>query len=195
MSIVLFNPTNEKFRVTFGGRSFLIPPEGSDKPNKIKVEDACGKHVLNEYSQRGLCSLDYGDESKIEEIAEAGRATNRAFKIRQIELYNEQNEARKAIGLPFNTPTKTIIAYAQELSLKLSEPYRVEDTVAKESKALKEENVYLKDQVSYLQTQMIKLGEQMNKLVDAQGAKEEEPEKVKPESKKRGPKPKVKHEE
>jgi len=187
MSVVLYNPTNEIMRVTFGGRNFKLDPE-----SKTKVTDACGRHVLNEYSQRGLCSLDYGDESKEAEIAEAGRETNKAFKIKQIEEYNQQNEARKAIGLPFNPATKTLIAYAQELSLVLSQPYKVDDTVARRSKELEAENINLRDQIGHMQTQMIKLGEKMNKLLDAHEEKEEVPEIPTQETpKKRGPKPKV----
>lgn len=196
MSIVLYNPTNEKMKVTFGGRNFFLEPE-----SKTKVEDACGKHILNEYSQRGLCSLDYGDEGNIEEIAKAGRAANEAFKIRQIENYNEQNEARKAIGLPFNIATKKLIEYAEELSLVLSQPYKVSDTVAKRSKELEAENAELKDRVNYMQTQQNKLAERVNKLLDAQEAKESESQDVEqpiedPQvPKKRGPKSKVKDEE
>ena len=160
MSVVLYNPTNEEMKVTFGGRNFFLKPE-----SKTKVTDACGRHVLNEYSQRGLCSLDYGDESKEIEIAEAGRATNEAFKVKQIEEYNQQNEARKAIGLPFNPATKKLLEYAEELSLVLSQPYKVSDTVAKESKELRAENDELKGQVNYMQSQMNKLAEKMNKLL------------------------------
>lgn len=194
MSVVLYNPTNETMRVTFAGRNFKLDPE-----SKVKVDDACGKHILNEYSQRGLCSLDYGDESKILEIAKAGRETNTAFKIRQIENYNEQNEARKAIGLPFNPATKTLIEYARELSLVLSQPYKVDDTVARRSKELEAENIELKERLDYVQAQHNKLAEKMNKfLVDQENKKsipEPENEIDKPAPKKRGPKPKVKNEE
>jgi len=190
-------------KVTFAGRNFFLEPD-----SKTKVDDACGKHVLNEFSQRGLCSLDYGDEDRVEEIAEAGREANQAFKIKQIEDYNQQNEARKATGLPFNIPTKKLLAYAKELSLVLSQPYKVDDTVAKRSKELEAENIELKDRVDYMQTQQNKLAERVNKLLDAQEAKEtdfvsEDPKEQskqtiyepKPQSKKRGPKPKVKDEE
>lgn len=173
MSIVLYNPTNEMFRVTFGGRSFKLEPD-----SKTKVDDACGRHVLNEYSQRGLCSLDYGDEGTIEKIAAAGRTANEAFKVKQIEDYNQQNEARKAIGLPFNPATKKLLEYAEELSLVLSQPYKVSDTVAKRSKELEAENVELKDRVNYMQTQMNKMAEKMNRFFDAEEAKKEKLDKI-----------------
>ena len=122
MSIVLFNPTNEFFRGNWAGRSFPIPPD-----KKIKVDDSCGKHVLNEYGPRGLCALDYGDQDKIEEIARDGLERNMAFKKKQIVDHNQKNAERKAIGLPHLVSSRKIIEYAKELSIKLIEPYNIDE--------------------------------------------------------------------
>ncbi|MFH1625669.1 MAG: hypothetical protein ABID54_11030, partial [Pseudomonadota bacterium] len=136
MSMVLYNPTNEMFRITFGGKSFLLKGElcldKREASTKVKVTDACGRHSINELGPRGLMVLDFGDDEY--EVGKQGQEINRQFKIRQIEYYNQQNEQRKAIGLPFNSPTKVIIEYAREMGLKLSEPYRVEDLAMTQSK-------------------------------------------------------------
>lgn len=168
MPVVLYNPTNETFRVTYAGRNFPIEPE-----DKVKVDDACGRHLLNNYAQRGLCSLDFGDEANIKDIAERGREANRRFKLKQIENYNQRNEERKAIGLPFLVPTKTMIEYARELGLKLSEPYRVEDVAMQETKSLREENAELRGQIAELKADM---GEILAAIKASAGAKTESPE-------------------
>lgn len=160
MSTVLYNPTNEMFRITFGGKSFLLKGERNTDddrkaPSKVKVTDACGRHCVNELGPRGLCTLDFGDDE--EEIAKQGTEVNKAFKVRQIEVYNQQNEARKQSGLQFNTPTKTLIKYAQELGIKLSEPYRVEDLAITQANTLKEENATLREEMAEMRKQMSEL--------------------------------------
>ena len=140
MSMVLYNPTNEMFRVTFGGKSFLVKGELSldprEAPTKVKVTDACGRHVINELGPRGLMALDYGDDEY--EVGKQGQAVNKKFKTKQIEYYNQQNEARKQMGLPYNAPTEILIQYSRELGIKLSEPYRVEDLAITQSQQLLE---------------------------------------------------------
>lgn len=185
MPVVLYNPTNEEFKPTFGGRRFIIDAEGG----KVKVDDSCGRHVLNEYGPRGLMRLDFGDEDKLHEIASSGREKNRAFKTRQIEVYNQRNEERKAIGLPFLTATKTLIGYAHELGLKLSEPYRVDDTVAQKSLVLEEENKTLKAEIKELRNEMSELMKAVKDIIQPAPQESEIPAEA---PKKRGPKPKAK---
>lgn len=135
MSIMLLNPTNENFdEMMWGGRGFPLP-----SGEKMKVDDACGNHLLNAYGPKGLCSLEFGDQE--ETVAELGRKRNMSFKKRQISVHNQSNIARRQQGLPFRIPSPTIIKYAEELGVTLEEPYTpqskgdgrisaLEDTVA-----------------------------------------------------------------
>ena len=54
MSMMLFNPTSEQFEMQYGGKTILL---GSGA--KLKVEDAAAKHLLNAFTPRGLCSLEF----------------------------------------------------------------------------------------------------------------------------------------
>ena len=148
MSVVLYNPTNEFMRMTFAGRSFPMVPDA-----KVKVSDSCGKHLLNQYTARGLCSLDFGDQDNIGKIRDEGRARNRAFKIRCIDDHNQKNVERKGSGLPYLHPTKQLLQYAKELEVGLLEPYRIDDASA----AIKKENEDLKSRLDRLEGLLIKL--------------------------------------
>jgi len=117
MSIMLFNPTNEDFAdMMFGGRGLPLAAG-----QKMKVEDAAGKHLLNAYTTRGLCILDFGDDENI--IAEQGCARNLAFKKRHVSQHNQSNIARRQQGLPYRLPGTQAKQYAEELDLVLEEPY------------------------------------------------------------------------
>lgn len=116
MSITLFNPTNEDFSMMFGGRGYVVPAGG-----KLKVEDACGKHLLNSHAPRGLCALEFGDDENV--VATQGRDRNLEFKKHQVMNHNQSNIARRQQGLPFRMPNDVIKAYAKELHITLEEPY------------------------------------------------------------------------
>jgi hypothetical protein len=115
--MMLFNPTNEDFGdMMFGGRGYPLKAG-----EKIKVDDACGRHLINAYSVRGLCSLEYGDEEGA--IAEAGIKRNLEFKKRLINQHNQSNISRRQQGLPYRPPTAQLRKYSEEMNIVLEEPY------------------------------------------------------------------------
>jgi hypothetical protein len=107
------------------------------------VDDAKGRHILNQLGPRGLTSLEYGDDSDDGKIkkqkGEAGRRRNREFKLKQIERYNQDNEARKAQHQAYVKPPEHIEAYASELGVGLIAPYQVQDSKNEEIAELRSE--------------------------------------------------------
>jgi hypothetical protein len=120
MSMMLFNPTNESFDMMYAGRGIVLDPG-----EKLKVEDAAGRHLLNAFAPRGLCALEFGDDEAI--ASEGGRERNLEFKKRMVMNHNQGNVARKQQGLSYRTPIKVVREYAKELGLTLDEPYAVRD--------------------------------------------------------------------
>lgn len=139
MSIIVFNPTNEEFKATFGGVNIIIPKFG-DPGCKVKMEDARAKHLLNSLGPRGLTILEYGDEGEIElKKSEDGRARNLDFKRKQVTKYNQDNEARKAQKLGYVDPPKHIQEYAKELGTGIIAPYQMQDIKNEEIAKLQKE--------------------------------------------------------
>ncbi len=139
MSIIIFNPTNEEFKATFGGLNIVIPKFG-DSGCKVKMEDARAKHLLNSLGPRGLTFLEYGDEGVAElQKAEDGRSRNLDFKRKQVTQYNQDNEARKAQKLGYIEPPKHIKEYSEELGTGLIAPYQMQDIKNEEIAKLKQE--------------------------------------------------------
>lgn len=157
MSTVLFNCTDrlgEEFAEPFVGQ-YLGLEVRIDPGQKLKVSDPTARHILNVFAPRGLISLDYGDDE--EKRAEEALERNRAFKIKQINDYNEKNEARKHQGLPYLWPHKQIKVYAKEFGAKLIESYKIDDAQIKKTEALEKENTDLKTQMSELMKEFSEL--------------------------------------
>lgn len=165
MSVVLYNPTHkldEKFQELFKGQ-YLGRVQVINPGQKIKVPDAAARHLLNELSPRGLMSLDFGDEDKIDEITKEGLERNRTFKVKQLNDFNEKNSARKHMGLPYLWPSKFLKLYAEEIGVKLIESYQVDDAQLQKVKGLEEENKALRDQMSDMNEKMTQILEQITK--------------------------------
>lgn len=138
MATFLFNPTNENLTGQYGGRTITVEANGG----RIKVDDSCGRHLLNFLGDRGLTFLEI--DTDVAKAAKDAVARNRAFKKRMVAEYNQSQEQRKQVGMSFMPATKEIKAYAAELELVLSEPYSIrEDAGIVQS---------LKDQVQTLTT-------------------------------------------
>ena len=116
--ITLFNPTNENLTGWHIGIEYNIGPE-----ERIKVEDATGRHLINHLGSRGLETLEYGDNEEDKRIE--GIRRNSDFKKRNLRKFNEQNEQRKVTGLSYNPPTDELKEYSRELKIELVEPYTV----------------------------------------------------------------------
>lgn len=165
MSKVLHNPTGrleKKFQEIMKGQ-YLGKGIRIEAGQMLKVPDATARHLLNELAPRGLMSLDYGDEDHIDELVKEGLERNRAFKVKQLNDFNEKNSARKHMGLPYLWPTSTLKLYAEEIRVKLVESYQVDDAQLQKVKGLEEENKTLKDQMTEMNEKMNQILEQITK--------------------------------
>ena len=181
MSSVLYNPTDkldEEFQETFPG--MYLGKAIDIKPGaKIELDDKAARHLLNNFASRGLISLVYGDDGEKEEKKiKTALDRNRTFKIKQINDYNEKNEARKHQGLPYLWPHKQVKAYAKEFGAKLIESYKIDDAQLQKSKELEDENIKLKVQMAEMNGKMEKLMEMVSGKISAENVPEPE---VKPE--------------
>lgn len=183
MATVLFNPTHKldkKFQESldgfYMGRKIDVGPG-----KKVKVQDGAARHLLNELGPRGLISLDYDDAGNEEERAKEGLERNRAFKIKQLNDFNEKNAARKHRGLEYLWPTVTIKLYAEEIGVKLVESYQIDDAQLQEVQRLKGENTALKEQMTEMNEKMTQILDQLAKPeTETETKSDAEPEKVNP---------------
>lgn len=150
MSIILFNPTNERFEMVYSGRGIFLEAGG-----KLKVEDNCGKHLLSIFGIRGLTSLEFGDDE--DKIAADAKGRNDDFKRKMVMDYNVRNAQRKQQGMAYLIPTKEVKNYSSELGLALDEPYAVRDLENERMAVLKKENDELRGMVVGLGAQMAEL--------------------------------------
>ena len=175
--ITLWNPTNENFAMQFEGRMYYLKPD-----ERVKVSEPCGKHLLTGFGPRGLTSLEYGDEPRMEQIRADALKLNRDFKLRQVVEYNRRNESRKQMNLAFLIPPEHIREYAKELGIDLLAPYSVreeenariqqlQDVNEKLSKALDSRDQLLAEQTSSMRAMM----ERLEKLEKASALAPEPP--------------------
>lgn len=132
MSTVIFNPTNESFDAQYVGEYVTIKAGA-----KLKMDDPRARHILNELGQRGLCRLEYGDDE--EPIAAAGIKRNRAFKLKQVMVYNQMNEARRQQNQSYMEVSPHVQAYADELGVGIIMPYNIKDDERSELATLRAE--------------------------------------------------------
>lgn len=167
---VLWNPTNEDMLTEFGGVHLELKGVCDEYPegHQVKVEDARANHILNNFGRRGLVALEYGDDqaedgkkSKKEHKRESALSKNKEFKLRQIAVYNQQNEARANAKMGPLEPTEQVRGYAKELGVKILEPYSTIDPESSENAELKKENKELKKQMAVMSDQM---GEILDRL-------------------------------
>lgn len=134
MALVIYNPTNEILTATYIGETCEIAPE-----QKLKMDDARARHLLNNLGARGLVTLEYGDQGDGEEKkAKEGRTRNREFKRQQVLRYNQMNESHKQQGLPYVVIPEQVQEYAKELGLVLVQPYQYKDKEVEEISQLRE---------------------------------------------------------
>ena len=155
----MLNPTSEDLSYQCGGLSYTVK-----SGQKRKVNDSEGNHALNCLGARGLTKLEFDDDGKIineEQIAKDAIERNRQFKIRQIRVYNERNERRKASGQPYDTPTAVVKKYAAELGIELLQGYTMADAekeqIAKLNKDNSDKDRQLKEQSELIQELMKKI--------------------------------------
>ncbi len=153
--IFLWNCTNEDMDFTYGGLSYTLL-----SGKRLKVDEAMGRHVLNNLGARGMTRLDFDEDGHSvneDKISLDALDRNREFKIRQIVTYNERNERRKASNQPYDTPSKVIKQYAAELGIELLQPYTLSDGEKGQIGKLSKENEELRLQMATLMNQMQQL--------------------------------------
>lgn len=142
MALVVWNPTNEKFETQYIGETVIMEPD-----QKLRVDDARGRHLLNVLGPRGLTSLEYGDDSGIEQKKKTdARKRNLDFKRQQVTRYNQENQRREQAKAPIIDAPAQIKQYAQETGIALIEPYSFHDEETDKIAAQKQELV-AKDEV------------------------------------------------
>jgi hypothetical protein len=144
MAMILFNPTDEDFEGQYVGEQVIIKAGA-----KVKVDDPRGRHIINSLGNRGLVTLEYGDEGG-GELAKAkiGIERHRAFIRKQVLDFNQINEGRFQGKLPYLMPTAQLKNYAKKLGIGIREPYNVEDAANEELSKLMAQNKELQAQVA-----------------------------------------------
>jgi hypothetical protein len=165
---MIYNPTNETFEMMFGGKTIFLPAG-----EKLKVEDSCGRHLLNGFTTRGLAVLDF--DSNIEEVTTDGKARNMAFKKRMVMEHNHRNVVRKQQGLSYTEPTKILRQYAEELGITLDEPYAVRDKEHDRLVLLERENQDLRKSIAETNDLIRQLMAEKSAAVTAKKEENKEP--------------------
>jgi flagellar biosynthesis GTPase FlhF len=172
--MVIKNPTEEVLEFWYSGELMQLQPN-----QRIRVDDARGNHALSELGRRGLIRLEYGDEtSGTEERRSAeGRQANLEFRRKQVTDFNQEQERRIQRKLAINEVPEHIKRYADQLGLKLFEPYTQSDDFTKEKAELigklqkAEETVAHKDAaIQSMRSEMDELRQMMRAVLSAQGA-------------------------
>lgn len=165
MSIVLYNPTSETMQHGYDGVMYYFKPE-----QKLRSNDKMAKHLLHHLFDFGLCRLDYGDESREAEIAEAGRERCRQFKIREINKINEDNYLRSKTQRPPVKPSPQMIRWSEEVGEPLTsyapksktEESARQERLFTENENLKAENKGLRQQMASLEDKLSLILDRMN---------------------------------
>lgn len=156
--IIIWNPTNETLVMQFEGRTYTMPPN-----DRQKVTEPCGKHLLTGYGQRGLTSLEYGDDEII--IGEQAKERNREFKLKQVVDYNQRNEARKQMNLSYINPPAQIKQYARDIGIEIIAPFSVRTEENARIQQLEDINKSLAGALEEERTERNRMSEMMNSIM------------------------------
>lgn len=178
VGLVVWNPTNDDFDLQYAGFSFTIKAG-----EKRHLEINCANYALTAMGPRGLTSLVYGDEARESQIGADAIARNKAFKTRQVVLYNQQNENRKHMNLGYLPPAEHLKKYALELGLKLLEPYTVRDEERNAISQTKQVNEELSARLAAQDKEMAELKDMLKQFM----SKDEPAKQEEPKEEKRGP--------
>ena len=169
MSTVLFNPTNEEFTAQHQGVDVIMAPYPDDG-HMVKVDDARARHVLNILAPRGLTTLEYGDDlddsAKKKAKAVSGIQRNKDFKRKQVVDFNQINYANKLGNREYAPPAKHLQTYADEIGIKLEQPYTPPDVGAEKIGNLVKENEEKDKQIKEQSNEISKLGSQVEDLTE-----------------------------
>lgn len=162
--LFLWNPTDQDIKYQYGGLSYTLKGQCDEFPDgqKKKVEEAEGRHVLNEFTAKGMTKLVFDDNGKVineEQVKVDAIERCKNFKIKQITDYNRMNMQLKAGNKPYAMPTETVRKYAVELGIELLKPYEMAEGEKGQLGKLTSENQELKESVAVLTKQMVEMME------------------------------------
>jgi len=148
--MIIANFTPDTISYVHGGiPGELKSGEMTDMPEKK------ANFILNKYDQRGLCTLQFGDDP--EACKKKAMEVYREFWTRQIINHNQANEARQARNLEYSKPEKDVLKHANELGLKVLGPWQVNINESVELTNIKNENAELRVQVNQMSSQLAQL--------------------------------------
>src|SRR3972149_7613003 len=109
----------------------------------VEFETHRANHIVNKFGPRGIVTLAYGDDQAAK--AKEAMATWRRFWVKQITVYNQDNEKRKNTNREYVDPTEILLEHSKTLGIPLVGPWMVKDTADDVAvQALQNENAELR---------------------------------------------------
>lgn len=109
----LLNATGEPYGWWYDGKRYEFPPG-----ELVRVSDACGQHMLNHLSIKGLQEVRYSDDR--DKIALVALRAIVAFHRRQIAVHERHNEVQSEKKFPIFEKPEGV--YEAEAALQIYEP-------------------------------------------------------------------------
>ena len=114
--------------------------------------DPRGNHILNAYTRRGILQLQFGDD--VDKIREKAMRIWKEFWMRQVTIFNQDNERRKNTNREYLDPSEDVSEHAQRLGVEVVGPWSVKTTDNETMRTLLNENTTLKVQIAQMLEQM-----------------------------------------
>ena len=129
----------------------------------VEMEEKKANFVLNKFDKRGLVLMKFGDDPEVRRPE--AMAQWKRFWIRQITIYNQDNERRKNTQREYVEPQQELVEHAAILGIELQGPWTIKQTDNAAVQAVLIENANLKVEMSALKSQM-------QELIDAMRARQ-----------------------
>lgn len=129
----------------------------------LEMEDNRARHVLNKLEARGLLRMQFGDDAAEKQVTAQGLYKD--FWVRQITVFNVDQERRKNTNREPIYPSEQLKQKAKELGIEILGPWAYKPNENTELGQMRKENVELRGQVAMLM-------EKMNDFLKATGTKD-----------------------
>jgi hypothetical protein len=130
--------------------------DGTLKPGDIKeFPDARARHILNKFDRRGILVLNFGDDP--DKKRDEAMKIWRNFWVRQVTVFNQDNERRKNTNREYLDPHEELREHAEKLGLELVGPWSLKVTDNAQIMGVLQENATLKVQLAQLTAQVAEL--------------------------------------
>jgi hypothetical protein len=134
--------------------------DGTLKPGDIAdMPDNRARHILNKFDRRGVIILNFGDDPEVRRKEAMQTWTN--FWMRQVTVFNQDNERRKNTNREYVDPTDDLRDHALKLGLELVGPWSIKQTDNEMMRNVLNQNASLQSQVEMLMKQVSALTEAM----------------------------------